>query len=306
MMEWVALLRDIAPVEPVAMISILATEGSAPREAGTRMLVTAGGQRGTIGGGALELQATEQARSILKQSIGAWRIQDYPLGPLLGQCCGGRVRLLVEHIDPKALGWLQDVSEEAVLVSHLKHDRVVRQISNCAAPELISARGDRPKEGARFAEQLGHPRRPIYLFGAGHVGQAIARHAVGLPLGLAWFDTRPVFADVEGVAIVPDDAIVNCVVEAPDDAAILIMTHDHGLDYRLTRQALQRPATALIGVIGSATKRARFLSRLEKDGVSAEVQARLCCPIGVDGVAGKEPDVIAISVLAQLLQLDRV
>ena len=306
MSEWLAALRAIAPSKPVAMVSVLATEGSAPRGAGTRMLVSAGALHGTIGGGQLEYRAVEQARAILAQPPGAWRVQDYPLGPLLGQCCGGRVRLLVERIDRNALGWLDDVSDGAVLVSRFEADRIVRTIvaDPRAAPlaPAPSARGDRPGAGAVLVESLG-TRRPVWLFGAGHVGQAIARHAGGLPLLLAWFDTRPEFEAIEGVAIVPEDTIEHCFADAPDNAAVVILTHDHGLDYRLTRAALARAGLAFVGLIGSATKRARFLSRLEADGIAADARARLTSPIGIAGVAGKEPDVIAVGTLAQLLQL---
>ncbi len=301
-MDWLGLLRSIPPREPAAMISVLATEGSAPRGAGTRMVVTAQGEHGTIGGGALEFRAVEQARAILDLPPGAWRVQDYPLGPLLGQCCGGRVRVLVEHLDPAGLGWIADAREGRVLVSQLMTATIERHVSDGpAAP--ISARGDRPREGSRLAETIGVYRRPLYLFGAGHVGQAIARHVAGLPLRLAWFDTRPVFETIEGVAVVPETRIEQCIAEAPNDAAIVILTHDHALDYRLTLAALSRAPVAFVGLIGSQTKRARFLSRLERDGIPAEVRARLTCPIGLAGVTGKEPDVIAVALLAQLLQL---
>jgi xanthine dehydrogenase accessory factor len=301
--EWLAWLGALAGQEPVAMITILASEGSAPRGPGTRMLVTAEGQRGTIGGGNLEFRAIEQARAILDLSAGSWRVQDYPLGPMLGQCCGGRVRLLVEHVDPEALGWLADAAEDRVLVSTLTIARVERHISMSALPVAPSARGDKPREGDSFAEIVGQHLRPLYLFGAGHVGQAVARHAEHLPFRLAWFDTRPLFETISGVAIVPEDAVAQCVGEAPEDAAIVIMTHDHALDYRLAKAALERPPVSFVGLIGSATKRARFLSRLERDGVGAAARARLTSPIGVAGITGKEPDVIAVATLAQLLQL---
>jgi xanthine dehydrogenase accessory factor len=303
MIEWSAWLRTIAPQEPAAMISVLASEGSAPRGPGTRMLVTHDAQQGTIGGGQLEFRAVEQARAILAHPAGSWRVQDYPLGPLLGQCCGGRVRLLIEHVDPHALDWLNDVDEARLLVSTLTPARVERYVSTDAVPTMLSARGDRPREGAHFAEIIGQHRRPLYLFGAGHVGQAIARHAENLPLRLAWFDTRPVFETIEGVAIVPEGSIEQCVGEAPADTAIVILTHDHALDYRLARAAVARAPVAFVGLIGSATKKARFHSRLERDGLSADARGRLTCPIGLPGVAGKEPDVIAIATLAQLLQL---
>jgi len=305
MMDWLEQLPRLAAEGPVAMISVLATEGSAPRGAGTRMLVTAKQEHGTIGGGALEFRAVEQARAVLNHAPGTWRIQDYPLGPLLGQCCGGRVRLLVEHIDSRALGWLGEAAEGRVLVSQLKPGTIERQVTDGpAAP--VSARGERPCAGSRLADVIGAVRRPLYLFGAGHVGQAIARHAGGLPLRLAWFDTRPVFETVTGVAVVAESGIAQCVAEAPDDAAMVILTHDHALDYTLTRAALTRPPLAFTGLIGSQTKRARFIARLERDGVSAEARARLTCPIGLPGVTGKEPDVIAVALLAQLLQLPQV
>jgi xanthine dehydrogenase accessory factor len=303
MTEWVGWLGGAAREAPTAMISVLAAEGSAPREAGTRMVVTRTAAFGTIGGGNLEFRALEQARAILDQPPGCWRVQDYPLGPLLGQCCGGRVRLLVEHVDPARLDWLAEAAESRILLTTFARGHVVRRVEGRGVATKLSARGDWPREGFTFAESIGHRRRPLYLFGAGHVGQAIARHSESLPLRLAWFDTRPVFESIDGVAVVPEPSIEQCVDEAPADAALVIMTHDHALDFRLAHAALRRPPMAFIGLIGSATKRARFLSRLEKAGVPAEARARLTCPIGVDGVVGKEPDVIAIATLAQLLQL---
>jgi len=300
---WLQWLGQAIGVGPAAMISVLAVEGSAPREPGTRMIVTGERSFGTIGGGALEFRAVEQARAILGLPPGSWRVQDYPLGPLLGQCCGGRVRLLVEHVDPAQLGWLGAAAEGRVLVSTLTPSHVARRILDEAAPTPLAARGDSLKAGAVFAELIGHRRRPVYLFGAGHVGQAIARHAEALPLRLAWFDTRPQSQVVAGVTAAAEAGVERLVAEAPGEAAILIMTHDHALDYRLTRAALERPPVAFVGLIGSRTKRARFLSRLEKDGLSTHARGRLTCPIGVEGVVGKEPDVIAIAVLAQLLQL---
>lgn len=305
MTGWLAWLRDVALHEPAALITVLASEGSAPRGAGTRMLV-ANTLLGTIGGGKLEYQAVGQARAILAHPVGSWRIQDYPLGPLLGQCCGGRVRLLIEHLDPAALGWVAAAraADNQMLVSTLTRARVERRVSRDAVPTALSARGDPPREGTSFAELVGQYRRPLYLFGAGHVGQAIARHLATLPFRLAWFDTRPIFTTIDGVAIVPEGSIEHCVAEAPDDAAIIILTHDHGLDYRLTRAALQRESIAYVGLIGSTTKAARFHTRLDRDGIGAQRRARLTSPIGIAGIRGKEPAVIAVATLAQLLLLE--
>jgi len=328
MSDWLGWLRCQAGRAPLAMISVLATEGSAPRGAGTRMLVTADALVGTIGGGQLEFRAVEQARAILAHPVGAWRVQDYPLGPLLGQCCGGRVRLLVEHVDPGGLGWLADAGEGSVLVTEMVAGGVERTVRVSAdglfssaepggeapppAPPLkgrgeegvvVAARGALPGVGARFVEVVGRYRRPLYVFGAGHVGQAIARHAADLPFRLAWFDTRAEFSDVAGVTVVDADSVTTCVADAPADAAIVILTHDHGLDYRLTLAALQRAPVTFVGLIGSSTKRARFHGKLERDGIAAADRARLTCPIGLPGISGKEPDVIAIATLAQLLAL---
>uniref|UniRef100_UPI001C2D6BC0 XdhC family protein n=1 Tax=Sphingomonas bacterium TaxID=1895847 RepID=UPI001C2D6BC0 len=151
-----------------------------------------------------------------------------------------------------------------------------------------------------FAEPLDTPRRPLMLFGAGHVGRAIAALVPGLPLSLAWFDSRAE-ADAPGVVVQDETTLVACAGEAKEDAAVLILTHDHGLDYRLTAAAL-RSAAGFVGLIGSATKRARFVARLAADGVDP---ARLTCPIGVAGIHGKEPGVIAIAAMAQLLALDQ-
>ena len=102
----------------------------------------------------------------------------------------------------------------------------------------------------------------------------------------------------------PPEGIARCIDDAPGDAAILVMTHDHGLDYALTHAALARAPVAFVGLIGSATKRARFLSRLGSDGIGPMARDRLTCPIGIAGIDGKEPDVIAIAALAQVLRLD--
>lgn len=302
MTRWIGWLRRLGP-EPCAMISVLAAEGSAPRGAGTRMLVWVDRQEGTIGGGQLEFRAIEQARAILDLPRGSWRIQDYPLGPLLGQCCGGRVRIVVEHLDPGALGWLHDAEPGRMLATSLQEGAVVREIFERETATRLSARGEKPGAGARFVEPVGERPRPVYLFGAGHVGQAIAAHMRGLPLHLAWFDTRPGQGAIDGVTVVPEEEIAHCIEQAPGDAAILILTHDHPLDYHLTLAALGRDPVAFVGLIGSSTKIARFKSRLRADGIGDDALARLTAPIGVPGLIGKEPDVIAIAVLAQLLQL---
>jgi xanthine dehydrogenase accessory factor len=315
MAEWAEAARAALARGPTALVTILATEGSAPRGAGARMVVTAAGLHGTIGGGALEWRVTEQARAILALPPGSWRVQDYPLGPLLGQCCGGRVRVLVERLDPDASGWI-DAFEKGEIVARLETAAIQRTtfpgegrgpVSGRSQldPDLrrgsIVARGPLPDSGTKFLEPVETHGTPLILFGAGHVGRAIADRSPGLPLHLAWFDSRNEAADYPGVMQAEEDAMVDCARAAPTDAAILIVTHDHALDYRLTAAALAGTA-AYVGLIGSATKRARFLSRLSNEGIDA---SRLTCPIGLPGVTGKEPAVIAIAALAQILSLAR-
>lgn len=291
MADWTLHARQALERGPAALVTILATEGSAPRGPGARMIVTETDLQGTIGGGALEYRSVAQARAILALEPGSWRIQDYPLGPLLGQCCGGRVRLLVERLAEVPEG------NGAYLVE--LGQRLERRPLQGEGPGTIGARGPRPETGERFVEPDESDRLSVLMFGAGHVGRAIAARAEGLPLHLAWYDTRPDAAETAGVVLADEEAIVACARSAGDDAAVVILTHDHGLDYRLAAAALASPAR-FVGLIGSETKRARFRSRLENDGVDP---ARLTCPIGLPGIAGKEPEVIAIATLAQLLTL---
>ena len=292
MADWTEQAREALRAGPTALVTILATEGSAPRRPGARMVVTESGLAGTIGGGALEHLSVGQARAILALAPGSWRVQDYPLGPLLGQCCGGRVRLLVEHLaEPPA----QDGPFEVELA-----DRVLRRpLNGGGAPPALSARGPLPAAGARFLESVESDSLPVFLFGAGHVGRAIAARAAGLPLDIAWYDSRPEAAETPGVMLGGEAELVACAAAAGEEAAILVLTHDHGLDYHLVAAALGSRAR-FVGLIGSRTKRARFASRLAAEGLDA---ARLTCPIGLPGIPGREPEVIAIAALAQLLML---
>lgn len=289
MADWTIHAREALREGPAALVTVLATEGSAPRGPGARMVVTEAGLKGSIGGGALEHQAMAQARRILALEPGRWRVQDYPLGPLLGQCCGGRVRLMVERLD--------EIPDSNGPFAVTLRDKVSRAVGEDG--ERLDARGPLPVAGARFIEPAETDLLPVTMFGAGHVGRAIAARATGLPLHIAWHDSRPEAAETPGVVLADEDAMVACAGSAPEDAAVVILTHDHALDYRLTAAALGSRAR-FVGLIGSRTKRARFVSRLDRDGVD---HARLTCPIGLPGIAGKAPEVIAIAVLAQLLTL---
>lgn len=291
MADWTLAAREALRRGPAALVTILATEGSAPRGPGARMVVTEGGLAGSIGGGTLEHRATAQARKILALAPGSWRVQDYPLGPLLGQCCGGRVRLLVEHLaEPPA----RDEAFEVRLGAQVSRAPLAGE-----PPPAMSARGPLPAAGARFLEPVEAENLPVYLFGAGHVGRAITARANGLPLAVAWYDGRAEMAETPGVVLAGEAAMAAQAAQAPAHAAVVIMTHDHGLDYRLAAAALGGRAR-FVGLIGSKTKRARFLKRLAADQIDA---ARLTCPIGLPGIHGREPEVLAIATLAQLLTL---
>ena len=149
-------------------------------------------------------------------------------------------------------------------------------------------------------------RPHVYVFGAGHVGDALALALSLAPLRVILVDTREdeliasTVPRIETCLTAMPEAVVR---DAPAGSSFVILTHDHALDYRLAKAALERPPLAFVGLIGSETKRARFHARFEKEGLCAAARARLTCPIGIASIAGKEPDVIAIATLAQLLQM---
>ncbi len=301
-------LDALGESDAVALVSILSVRGSAPRPSGTRMVVTRDRCRGTIGGGNLEFQAIAQARRILAMPQGSWRVQDYPLGPLLGQCCGGHVQVQIERLASSDASWLGEIARRtasgmAFRLRHLFEDEAITRIVEPAGGEQDQRLPARPASGDEIVERMEGRGMNVLLVGAGHVGEAVARTLDALPIGLDWVDTRPDYAR-DGARHAPEAAIVTCIEEMTPASALLIMTHDHGLDYRLATAGL-RTAAGYVGLIGSGTKRARFLSRLAKDGLEERDRARLVCPIGLAGIDGKEPGTIAVAVAAQLLLLTR-
>lgn len=253
--------RWLAEGEPVILVEVTRALGSAPREAGTRMLVSAAHCAGTVGGGHLELKAIAQARQMLAAGSAGPQSLHFPLGPALGQCCGGAVTLGFAALDAAALAaWPQPA-----------------------------------------------PRFHLQLYGAGHVGRAIVMALAPLNVRVDWIDERdaefPPDGELpEGVRKVCVDAVEAEVDEAPPGTFYLVLTHRHDLDLRLALAILKRGDFAFFGLIGSQTKRARFIHRFETYGLSPATIARMTCPIGVPGIDGKEPEVIAASVAAQLLQ----
>lgn len=313
-----AALSRLDADDHAALVTVLATEGSAPREAGTKMVVWEGGQSGTIGGGNLEHQATSQARRMLTGSQAAFAIQDYPLGPLLAQCCGGRVRLMIERVEAASRDWLteaarrMDADQPFELRTRFDPGLLTKTIAPIAAldadPPAVrlggapaAARGARPDLGDELVERSEAPRRPLLLFGAGHVGQAIARAFAPLPFKLFWYDSRAEAAEIPGVAVREPAELAALAMGATPQAYGLVLTHDHALDYALASAGLAGGGFSYLGLIGSKTKRARFMHRLRDDGFSELALNRLTCPIGLTGLKSKAPEVIAVSVAADLL-----
>jgi xanthine dehydrogenase accessory factor len=305
-----ALRTAVAAHGAVVRVVIADFRGSTPRESGTAMLVWDDGQAGTIGGGALEWDAAALARR-LAAAPGLWTRQliKRPLGPALGQCCGGHVTLLLERFAAAEIAHLAGLETARHFVRP-----VASGVSPSGARALDAARsrrGARSGEstgaglrGESMVEPLALPALPLWIYGAGHVGRAVVRAATDLPLAVTWIDTAadrfpqdmPPHADPL-VAAEPARAVVH----APEDAAHLVMTYSHTLDLAICHAVLARPFRHL-GLIGSASKRARFLSRLRDLGHGEAALARLTCPIG-DRSLGKLPAAIALGVVAEMLRL---
>jgi xanthine dehydrogenase accessory factor len=312
--HWLEAARaHLAGHAAVVRVTVVALRGSAPREPGASMLVDASGTVGTIGGGRLEWHATRAARELLRARDAApVRIDDLLLGPQLGQCCGGRVELWLERLTRDDLPWLHPMAGRlrtgsgtliatefaGGVVSH----RLLRSTPGAAAPQL---RRSEPDHVTLF-EMLSPQRPRLWIFGAGHVGQALVRLLSELALfEITWIDSR----DELLPANLPECVTTHACAAPPEligaaraATRYVVLTHDHGLDYELCRLILMRGDAAWLGLIGSASKSARFRSRLLRNGVSAELLAGLTCPIGIPGVASKLPAAIAIAIAAQLLQ----
>nr|WP_310348842.1 xanthine dehydrogenase accessory protein XdhC [Pelomonas aquatica] len=247
------------------LVTVARTSGSVPREVGAWMAVATGGVTGTVGGGHLEFDAIARSRAALAGGELAEEVR-YPLGPSLGQCCGGVVWLHFERI---------------------------------AADEELAAR--LPDVALR----------PLALFGAGHVGLAIARIARDLPLALHWIDSRadqfPADPPARGWRQEALDPPADAVRDLATGSAVLIMSHSHAEDFDIVAACLKRQRDhcdlPFIGLIGSRTKWASFRQRLEVRGFTEGERDQVVCPIGVPGVAGKQPGVIAVAALAQILSL---
>jgi len=250
--------------EAAVLVEVRDAKGSVPRENGTRMLVSLQRTAGTIGGGHLELKAIAQAREMLSRGDKTLHSVHFPLGPALGQCCGGALTLQFELLQPRHLqSWPE-------------------------APPLFY----------------------LQLYGAGHVGRAIARVLATLDVQVDWIDEREdEFPLALGSGAWPahirkliGDGVEGDVRHAPAGAFYLVLTHQHDLDLRITEAILRRGDFGFLGLIGSRTKKQKFIHRFQERGIPAAAIDRMTCPIGLPGITGKEPEVIAVAVVAQLLR----
>lgn len=281
----------------VVRVMVAAIRGSSPREVGAAMLVWESGQSGTIGGGTLEFEAAEAARSASRRGL-----SHHALGPDLGQCCGGVVTLLTEAYDAKALASLDSEVIARPVAGSADMPMAVRRVLTAArsqgvapTPQLVDG---------WMIEPIHQPARPLWIWGAGHVGRALVQVLAPMPdLAITWVDTAPTrFPDTiaPGVTAVPAAKPAKLVRHAPAPAEHLILTYSHTLDLDLCHRLLCHDF-AFAGLIGSKTKWARFRSRLAALGHSPERIADITCPIG-DPVLGKHPQMIAVGVAASLVQ----
>jgi len=259
-----------------------------------------GAFHGTIGGGQLEFRMLDAARAMLREGQGKARIVDQALGPDLGQCCGGRVKILIETFYRRDLEDIRPLVEAEAhgvfeVECRLDEGRVIRDLS--------SAVGD--DKATQWRETHGEDRTPVLIFGAGHVGRALALALAPLPFAVRWLDDRedafPVHVPSNVTAVRIQDPEAE-IARADPRSLVLVMTPDHPLDLAITAAALGR-TFPYVGLIGSASKRARFEKRFRELGLSGSRIRALACPIGIPGITSKEPAVIAASVTAQLLQM---
>ena len=291
-------------------VTVVALRGSAPREPGASMLIDDSGMLGTIGGGRLEWHAARAARQLLCASDSpAVQIDDVILGPELGQCCGGRVQLWLERLTRQDLPWLQAASQSmrqggATTAVETRFAAGIVTHSLRSLPDAAPVTLRRDAAGETLLETLGPRRSPLWVFGAGHVGQALVRLLAELALfDIRWIDSRPELLPAglpDGITTQACAAPVDLVGAAAAATRYVVLTHDHALDYELCRSILKRGDAAWVGLIGSASKAARFRARLRRDGIDP---TGLTCPIGVSGIVSKLPTAIAIAVAVQLLQL---
>lgn len=306
MFDLATLRAAVAAHGRVARVVIAAHDGSSPREVGAAMLVWAdpargGGQSGTVGGGALEWEAVTRARAMLAEGAGT-RLDREALGPKLGQCCGGAVTLLTEIHDADTVGSLEGAVIARPVTAGRDMPLAVKRLLAAARGKGIAPQPQLVQ--GWMVEPVARATRIIWVWGAGHVGRALVNVLSPLPgVEITWIDTaRDRFPDAipEGVTPVWAASPEMLADHAPQEAEHLIVTYSHALDLELCYRLLRRGFDWL-GLIGSATKWARFRSRLAALGHAPAAVERITCPIGDTGL-GKHPQAIAVGVAVQMLK----
>jgi xanthine dehydrogenase accessory factor len=326
--------------EEAFLVTVMDVRGSAPRETGARMLVTASDLAGSIGGGQLEYQSTKIACDALQARAASPDVfvRRFPLGANCGQCCGGVVELLFERIAAETPAWIEallrlydarvPVVIATVVAADGGHGKALVTADELrefgVAQELLMALAADARQMIEHAAPAKRIRLEcgngpvlvllepvmsspfnVVVFGAGHVGSAVVAAMAGLDCNLRWVDgRRNAFpGTVPGnTTCIESDRGEREVAAMPAAAFYLVMTHSHALDYAICDAALKRGDFAYLGLIGSISKRRRFERLLRKQGIPDAMLERLTCPIGIAGIRGKKPEEIAIAVAAELLQ----
>ncbi len=313
MQVWQTLKRILAEHDRAALVTVLDAKGSVPREAGARMIVLPSGDfHGTIGGGTLEWEALSLTRQRLSDQagVGGFSTRRFALGPELGQCCGGQSTIAIEILttdDRPAVDRLADREQDGRFstIGRIGEDGLVCRDIAASVDKSIKTASLR-RDGV-LLEIFGDDRRPLWLFGAGHVGRALVLALAPLKFSVTWIDSRAnIFPGhvPQTVTCRQVDDPAAMVAQAPADAFILVMTHSHALDQDVVQAALQADRFGYVGLIGSATKRRRFEKRMVAAGLPEGRLKDLVCPIGLDEIRSKEPAAIALGTAAQLVMMD--
>ncbi|WP_417835662.1 xanthine dehydrogenase accessory protein XdhC [Thalassospira tepidiphila] len=317
-------IRLLSEPGPVMLVSVAAIRGSTPREVGAFMLITPDSISGTIGGGNLEHQVTRRVREGFDagaDNMAVAEIARFPLGPGLGQCCGGSVEVGFHLLRGVAKETLRTVLHEIETAPTCADGYWVTVPTDCSDIGRVSGAHAKMLSGSFGAARggivtlngvetlclrLDDARTPMWIFGAGHVGKAVVQALAPLPFDIHLIDSRDEFlAGIEGenIQVCQSDKPEAEVADIPAGAHVLILTHNHALDFEICRAALVRDDLGFVGMIGSQTKRTRFIRRLSDRGLSPVEIGRLTTPIGIQGITGKQPVVIAASVAAQVLSV---
>ncbi|KEQ16781.1 xanthine dehydrogenase accessory protein XdhC [Endozoicomonas numazuensis] len=250
-MEWIDALSELKHSgRSGVLVTILGSAGSAPRKSGSKMLVTKEHSFDTVGGGHLEFLLINKARELMSSGQTEPVMEHFPLGPKLGQCCGGSVSVILE-----------------------------------------------PIAGCRFN---------IAVFGAGHIGKAMIHVLSPLDCQIIWIDNRPeLFPQTLPINVnrVISEKPEEEVALLPEETFVLVVTHNHQLDYAIAEQTLKRSDNPWLGVIGSETKANRFRQRLEHKGFKQNQIEHMRCPVGLSNVGGRQPAEIAIAIAGEILSV---